>query len=608
MGGVTPAGPHPRPSGTCGGRRSGARRAPRAGAGAARRRCRSRRGRRPGRRAGRWSPAAGGPLDPLLGQPLLRAHADLVAEPAGERPHAHRGLAAPGRPGRAARRGGSSAQSGRGRRSRPRRRGDRAVDELGLAAVAVRRHDAAPGDAVGDVGAVVAADDVQAQVDAGGGAGRGEHVAVVDEEHVGVDGRPRGSGAGSRSACVQCVVARPAVEQPGRGQHVGAGADGHDPRAGPHAARTAVDRSGSAVAGRRVRPNGGTTSVSAASERLRRAGRGRRSRRPVADRRAVEGAGRRPRRAARRRRRAARRSGTGCSARTDTPAGGRGRRPGDAEAPWPDPCTCWRVGHSCGPPGPAQSAHGSTEDRIRLLPHRRADRARPGRAGRTGGRGHRVDGDAAARSRHADPRRRRAGPHRADRGRHLDRAGVHPPPADPRRAGDHPRRAGARAVPAGRGHREPRGRGPRVRRRGRTAGAPDPGVRADRRGGARHRRGARGRRVLRRRRGAPARRAGRGRPGRARAADVRAAGAVADAAMSWNVPVAHLDAIARPALARGGGRGPAGAAADHPRRGGRGIGPGRGSRGRPGSLVGFGRARSTGRCSRPRACRSRTAR
>jgi 5,10-methylenetetrahydromethanopterin reductase len=29
------------------------------------------------------------------------------------------------------------------------------------------------------------------------------------------------------------------------------------------------------------------------------------------------------------------------------------------------------------------------------------------------------------------------------------------------------------------------------------------------------------------------------------------AGAVADAAMSWNVPVAHLDAVARPALARG---------------------------------------------------------
>jgi hypothetical protein len=43
----------------------------------------------------------------------------------------------------------------------------------------------------GDRCAVVEPHQVQAQVDPGGGPGRGEDVALVDEQHVGVDGRAR---------------------------------------------------------------------------------------------------------------------------------------------------------------------------------------------------------------------------------------------------------------------------------------------------------------------------------------------------------------------------------------------------------------------------------
>ena len=68
--------------------------------------------------------------------------------------------------------------------------GHRGGDELGLAAGPVRRHDQAAGDGVGDRRAVVAADQVQAQVDRRGLAGRGEHAAVVDVEHVRVDLHP----------------------------------------------------------------------------------------------------------------------------------------------------------------------------------------------------------------------------------------------------------------------------------------------------------------------------------------------------------------------------------------------------------------------------------
>ena len=54
--------------------------------------------------------------------------------------------------------------------------------------------------------AVVAADHVQEEVDAGGVPGGGEDVAVVDEEHVGVE-VDRGEQAAEGRAVHQCVVA-----------------------------------------------------------------------------------------------------------------------------------------------------------------------------------------------------------------------------------------------------------------------------------------------------------------------------------------------------------------------------------------------------------------
>ncbi len=65
--------------------------------------------------------------------------------------------------------------------------GHGAFDELSLAAVAVGGEDEPAADGVGDLGAVVAADEVQAEVEGGGAAGGGEDVAVVDEEHVGFE-------------------------------------------------------------------------------------------------------------------------------------------------------------------------------------------------------------------------------------------------------------------------------------------------------------------------------------------------------------------------------------------------------------------------------------
>ena len=104
------------------------------------------------------------------------------------------------------------------------------LDELGLATVAVRRHDHAPGDGVGDVGAVVVAHDVEAQVDGGGGAGRGHHVAVDDVEDVRLHAdrrEPLGEQVG-----VHPVGGGPAaVEQAGVGEQERAAAEAEDPGA-----------------------------------------------------------------------------------------------------------------------------------------------------------------------------------------------------------------------------------------------------------------------------------------------------------------------------------------------------------------------------------------
>ncbi len=108
----------------------------------------------------------------------------------------------------------------------------RARDELRLPALPVGRYDGPPGHLVGDGRAVVAAHDVQAQVDPGGDPGRGQHVPVVGVEDVRVD--PDG-----REEPLEVLGGGPVggggapVQVPGRGKYVAARADGDEPGAGP---------------------------------------------------------------------------------------------------------------------------------------------------------------------------------------------------------------------------------------------------------------------------------------------------------------------------------------------------------------------------------------
>ena len=167
----------------------------RAGAGAARPRCRSRPAGPPRRSAGRCPPAAAGRarragasshlpgLIPVSSRNRRVKVRTLIDACRGQVRQLDRLLQPLQHPG-----------PGRPRCRRLAGLRHRALDELGLAAVAPRRYDAAAGRPVGHLAAVVAADHVQAQVDAGGDPGRGEHVAVVDEQHVGVQLAPGGTG------------------------------------------------------------------------------------------------------------------------------------------------------------------------------------------------------------------------------------------------------------------------------------------------------------------------------------------------------------------------------------------------------------------------------
>ena len=95
------------------------------------------------------------------------------------------------------------------------------LDELRLAAVAVRGYDDPPGRRRGDAGAEVVAHQVQRGVDAGGRAGAGEDVAVVAVEDVGAD---LGLGVHLREQVGVAPVRRAlaAVEQPGGAELEGA--------------------------------------------------------------------------------------------------------------------------------------------------------------------------------------------------------------------------------------------------------------------------------------------------------------------------------------------------------------------------------------------------
>ena len=104
------------------------------------------------------------------------------------------------------------------------------VDVLALAAVALRRHHHPAGDLVGDRGAELAADVVQARVDAGRGAGAGDHPVVLDEEHVRVD-VARGKRRLSSSVCTPVRGAGASVQQAGLAEQEGARADREHPGA-----------------------------------------------------------------------------------------------------------------------------------------------------------------------------------------------------------------------------------------------------------------------------------------------------------------------------------------------------------------------------------------
>ena len=175
--------------------------------------------------------------DALLVQPVERSGLELGVHPARELPGAEAGV-----PGEVPHRdrlveaGASPLERG----CEPVRvaRLSRRSDELRLPAAAVGRDHQPPGDCVGGRGAEVTAYEMEAQVERRRLAGRGEHVALVDVEDVGahVDLRV----AAGQVVGVHPVRGRdPAVEQAGRGQHEGAGAERGDPHAAPvgHAQR-----------------------------------------------------------------------------------------------------------------------------------------------------------------------------------------------------------------------------------------------------------------------------------------------------------------------------------------------------------------------------------
>ena len=102
------------------------------------------------------------------------------------------------------------------------------MGQLRLAAGSLRRGDEGSGAGVGGGGAVVGRDQVEAHVDSGGHAGRGEDIAVVDVELVGphVDLRvPALQPAGQ----LPVGGRRTPVEQAGRGERERSRADGDEP-------------------------------------------------------------------------------------------------------------------------------------------------------------------------------------------------------------------------------------------------------------------------------------------------------------------------------------------------------------------------------------------
>ena len=92
----------------------------------------------------------------------------------------------------------------------------------------MRWNDAAAGHLVGDLGAEVAPDHVEAEIHGRRRAGRRQYVAFIDVEHVTVN--PHGRISSHHFLAVAPVGRRqPAVEQSGFGEHESPGAEGDDP-------------------------------------------------------------------------------------------------------------------------------------------------------------------------------------------------------------------------------------------------------------------------------------------------------------------------------------------------------------------------------------------
>ena len=171
-----------------------------------------------------------GQLDALLDQPLVGSGAGAGQELPGERPGAHR------RAGGQILDGDRLVQmflqpaDGAGEEAGMVEHRHRRVDVLSLAPLALGRDDELAGELGGDLGAVVLADHVQAQVDAGGAPGRGQDVALVNEQDAGIHRHP-GMLACEQAAFCPVRGGAAAVEQPGGGQGERARAQRHDPAA-----------------------------------------------------------------------------------------------------------------------------------------------------------------------------------------------------------------------------------------------------------------------------------------------------------------------------------------------------------------------------------------
>src|SRR5579859_4443428 len=132
---------------------------------------------------------------------------------------------------------------------------DGLLDILGLAAVAVRRYYHAPGDAVGDPGALFLPDQIQAGVDAGRGARAADDRIVVDVQDVRVDLGLRVT-AGQFVRVPPVRGATPAVEQAGLAQDEGSAADAQHPRAAADRAAERVEQVGGELLRRAGGPAG----------------------------------------------------------------------------------------------------------------------------------------------------------------------------------------------------------------------------------------------------------------------------------------------------------------------------------------------------------------